>query len=883
MSHAIQTYFPGFMPPLQAAKKSKPEKSQPSRKVRGYFNFSSPATVSSEKNTPKNNFPGFYRSWGGTPFDPYHFPQDIELPTIPATAPYIHIDDVEAASMAYHEIVKRNPGILNALRAPNHAARDAFTLQRLLTYNNAETALTEIIANKEKNSSNIRNAIIGSVLLHVKGSSTINVNQEWGFIEADFAKTIAFFKGQGIPEVWLDRQWMTEFLEKNFPDEYQKERQAIFANRRISLLNDFAALPTVDESQPLIHQIAFRLEKCRRTDMGALEFDVIAYKGKEYWLTFTFEEEDGNDLYDVEVDGTTQEMRLSDCINWSFSHSLNPQHDRAKIKKDVFLFLTERFYVYARQSRQRGRPRNIPAKECSMDRLPEKFGFKFDNGGYLQGFAGEKPIFDRFDAFLSIECPRPEKDYKTLLNEFVKLRADLEDLDADLYVFEGGHRACGSAAIPSFAMTGLMTERDRRGRPKYAVGEGVPVATGMPGVPTGNIVIGEKGKKRIHRASVAWCDNKSLCFGCNDYARSIFKGHMSALDEVIAADDSLDSCMLTLTIPHGIQDLMSDMRPRFESAFRSFKKKIQKEIPGFIGFAYNPEHPFTMAGWHLHMHVIVVIRGQVDEAAINQAGAAIWAAECLKSGFSPSERGFMLTHTRAAYLGQDKPPKIPGPMKNKAMEVLGIQDGQLSLTPFLLGAFALAIVQDALDTSADIEESLKNPLVLHYLDYARATRGMRRFCIDKAVMAIIPAQERPESGTPALFFDTAEEYYEFAEDGTERLVKPQKAKWGEMIHAGRVEYMFDEINSLMAAHKDEELLFALQSIQGRYGSFYVMPPESLPPDKTGKTPPESAIARKMRSLDFWIAEAEKKCFWRDGVPDDVPYLIQLAYQRLDVE
>ena len=546
---------------------------------------------------------------------------------------------------------------------------------------------------------------------------------------------------------------------------------------------------------------------------------------------------------------------------------------RLSIRQEVFLFLAGKLRAHAIKNK----PDVPPPLEsaCAENSIVESFGFVFSENGLLQGFKGEnsrlqwtlaEEVFNGFFAYFMDRCGGHDPEYEKNFHTYARIRQEIHHFESQLRVAASSSRACSTAPIPAYAKTGPKTSRDEHGRARYARGEGHPVATGLSGTATANITTDEKNGRSAHPSSVIRCDNKWLCYGCSERDRMDFQNTLEQLQEQLVAQ-GYSGRMITLTIPHHFSDLLTDTAPRFHKALKSFLSRMRRAFPEIIGFVWLKELPFSASGWHLHSHLYFFVGGEIDMSAVDVQGARIWADACRKNGLRVGERGFCLSgpDTSAAYLAGEKPSRLP--MAGKEARLLGFEDSdpeEWSVSAFVLGHLVLAHIHDGLENGAAVDTLFCDSLAVHYFDYANAMRGAKRHHIDKSLLALVEiVKENPDDGTAAIFFDNAEQYYQFAPNGEEILVTSGKkeTQYGKIVYGGMMEYFIDDLN--FGLRKPERLQGILSDLQKEFGTIFLLPPPAEIPDEDGKTPPERADSRRRRSLDYWLARMDRGDFSGD--------------------
>lgn len=868
----VQIYFPGYTPPPPAATpRPKPEK-KPRQHTWVYSanNTDCCGTTISERKTPvgDDTFFGPPSPWGGDwllndlPIvnnNPPEFPL-LTAPEITARKP-ADFEGFEEYCSLFDEEVFDNPILKQAFRSPNRAQNWVLRLQRFFDCRHAEDALKNDLANKRKRLSALKNDFIGSILPTIKQNTTCKARP--AALNMDFGKSLWFFKQNGIPEMWLTRRDIMDFLDTCFPVDVADIYADLLKLSRVKIILEWALLAKMDPSSHIVRDTVFCVREVSPLLDGKIKYVVDIYKNQDYQTRFSF-------------------ITSNADINGGKSYSATEgQSERAQAEHTIFLLIAEYLRKYAIGQRKRmypngGRPPTPPtARQCSIGEIARKFGFHFDGDAetaMLTSFRGTRHVFAAFSSWLDAQF-MPSKCPETILSEYLALRAAIAKIEADLSVFTNSSRACAVKAKPKYARRGKKTGRDSRGRARYRKGDGEYYETGFSGVPEISVIKDEKGKKTAYMSGMRYCNNRHVCFSCDEHAR---KKHHSDMENIMKnLPEGVFHRMVTLTYKHTFTDLLSETRPLFSVALNHFLEDVTEYTKGLVGFAVALDTPFTDNGWHLHAHVAIFTRKDSDlTAVVDDFGADIWADCCKENRLVAGDTGFVSTKTKATYLFSDKSSRLPdAPLLLKKMGVQESYDEGFSLSPFIVGAFALSKIQAEINKEMPPESYLNDPVVLHYLDYVRAMFKVRKYHIDESVLALAEnAEEDKPEPVQVIFFDNASLYYDHNAKGEECLVRVGKTQADHIVRGGEIEHFLAGFNAVLNSRNEGDVITFLEKKQKQFGQFFILPPPSIPPAPDGTIPPESASSRRNRSLDGWISAVE------DGGDFDfetAPYIIQI--------
>jgi hypothetical protein len=168
-------------------------------------------------------------------------------------------------------------------------------------------------------------------------------------------------------------------------------------------------------------------------------------------------------------------------------------------------------------------------------------------------------------------------------------------------------------------------------------------------IPIGQIVEIHKteGAKRYHYRNLQTCKSVWLCPCCSGKISEkrrvevlkAMKGHKRNGGKMY---------LLTLTLPHRVNQSLKTVLTGLKGAFRSFKQdRLYREgfkvESGFVGDIYSLEATYGENGWHPHLHILLFLDKKIDMKAAEAKLLEVWQKVVVSKGFNePNEHGLRL-------------------------------------------------------------------------------------------------------------------------------------------------------------------------------------------------------------------------------------------------
>jgi hypothetical protein len=152
------------------------------------------------------------------------------------------------------------------------------------------------------------------------------------------------------------------------------------------------------------------------------------------------------------------------------------------------------------------------------------------------------------------------------------------------------------------------------------------------------------------KAFLAGLQTCGSVWGCPICAAKISERRRVELEGAIkqAKALGLSVMMLTLTIPHGLGDDVSDMTDKLNEAWASIKRnragKAVRDAIGLVGTIRASEVTHGLRsrinnGFHPHLHILLFIKSNIRPLDVQALFAPLWQSCCVKQGLPrPSDR-----------------------------------------------------------------------------------------------------------------------------------------------------------------------------------------------------------------------------------------------------
>jgi Replication protein len=152
------------------------------------------------------------------------------------------------------------------------------------------------------------------------------------------------------------------------------------------------------------------------------------------------------------------------------------------------------------------------------------------------------------------------------------------------------------------------------------------------------------GDRRAHFEGLQTCGSIWSCPCC---AEKILAGRV---DELLAAIEAWvlgggRVVLVTLTMRHKLGQALSDLWDGLSSAWRSASsgnRSVREALTSVEGWVRRVECTVGRNGWHVHVHALLFVGGDVDQAGATAMGDAMftaWAGRLVHDGFDAPMRG----------------------------------------------------------------------------------------------------------------------------------------------------------------------------------------------------------------------------------------------------